>query len=156
MLICSFARRAQEPSPCNLRLAETAERIIEVAGEDLVIVAQLEVARKLVADGVETTHVVEPFLDGSYLDTDYVWIEARLYFEELGVEEVIIVANPFLHAFSIERMVRKDGFKICQKYTQMLGRIGFDPESQQWWTRGPLRLLIYAGLSALRIAKYFR
>ncbi|MEI7690460.1 MAG: hypothetical protein WCI63_02455 [bacterium] len=152
----SFAQEKIEPSPCNFRLAEAVKRIVEAEEGELVIISQWEVAIKLIKDGIKVTHVVEPLLDWSYLDSVDVWAEARLYFAHLEIEEVVIVANPFIHAYAIERMIRKDGFKICQQYDTTIGRIGFDSQSLQWWTRGPLRLLLYSALSAVGLAKYFR
>ncbi|MFA5197410.1 MAG: hypothetical protein WC437_03205 [Patescibacteria group bacterium] len=158
MVVCSFALRedSQEPNPCNIRLAEAVERILEKATEEIHIVSQWEVAKKLKSDGVNPTLVVEPFLDGSYLDTKDVWAEAKVMFALLDITEVIIVANPFIHGFYVERMIKKDGFKVFHKYDTEIGPIGFDPESLQWWTRGPSRCLFYVGLSALGLAKYFR
>ena len=156
MLVCSFALRDEEPSPCNFRLAEAVERIVEATPEKMIIVSQWEVAKKLLADGVKLCHVVEPLEDGSYLDTTRVWAEARPIFVAQGVEELIIVANPFIHGFYIERMVQKDGFRLDGQYNNLIGKIGFDRESKQWWTRGPFRLLLYLALSAVGMAKYCR
>ena len=152
----SFAQENVEPNPCNCRLAEAVERIAEAEIDEPVIVSQWEISIKLLKDGIKVAHVVEPFLDGSYLGSEDVWAEARLYFAHLEIEEVIIVANPFIHAYVIERMVRKNGFMVCQQYDPTIGRIGFDSESTQWWTRGPFRFMLYAALSAVGLAKYFR
>jgi hypothetical protein len=141
LVVFSFALRHQEPSPCNIRLAKSVERI--AATEQLTIAAQWEVARALRADGFTVTISVEPPADGSYLGSEEVWEEAKALFDTLGITEVIPVANPFLHLWKVRKLIEDDGFTVINK---RVGWIGFDssPQNIQWWCRGPLRLTLYA------------
>jgi len=156
MVIWSFALRENEPSPCNIRLAEAVKRILEAEPDDLVIISQWEVAKKLQEDGIEIYRIIEPFSDGSYLDSTDIWEVARRCFSKMGVEEIIGVANPFIHGYVVERMIKKDGFAYVSSHDYLVGKVGFDRLSLQWWTRGPIRFLIYAVLKALHLAKFFR
>lgn len=144
----SFANRGPEaePNPCNVRLAEVVRRW---ASPGAVIVAQWEVARSLRAEGIDVDHVVEPPRDGSYLDSDAVWLAARRVFHDRGVIQVIPVAQPFLQRAKVKEFIRRDGFEVVAR---PVGWIGFDRSRRnlQWWTRGPLRLVVYSGLRATR------
>jgi hypothetical protein len=79
--------------------------------------------------------------DGSYLDSDIVWGTARRVFEQHGISEVIPVAQPFLQMTKVRQLIKSDGFVVLDR---PVGTVGFDRQSTQWWTRGPLRLLWYA------------
>ena len=150
----SFASQGSKQSPCNERLADV---VIKIQKETRAkVMAQWEVARIVEKQGLELAHVVEPLVDGSYLSTSAVWLEVRAYLVFYQINEVIIVANPFIHGYAIERMIKKDGFKVNNSFDQEIGQIGFDQNSVQWWTRGPLRFIFYAMLSFLHLAKYFR
>lgn len=139
----SFALRASEdePNPCNIRLAEAVKKIAQAEKSPVVIVTQWEIARKLRADGVPVAHSVELRPDGTYLDSDIVWAEAEQVFGQHGVKEVIPVAQPFMQLTKIRMMLNKSGYKILKR---KVGWIGFDKQSSQPWTRGPIRLFIYS------------
>ena len=146
--VCSFGTGRN-----NKRLEEAVKRILPMEKE-AIIVAQWEVARELEKDGIKPTHVIEPLPNNSYLSTRLVWEEARAYLELYDVTEVIIIANPFIHAYYIEKMVRKDGFRVDGSHSPEVGHIGFDPKSLQWWTRGPVLFAIYAIISAVGLSKF--
>lgn len=139
----ALRREDQEPNPCNVRIAEAVERIVASESEPVVVVAQWEPARKLRQDGCEPAHVVELRADGSYLDSQGVWDEAKRVFEAQGITEVIPVAQPFLQSHAIQQMIKADGYKVVKR---PVGWIGFDdnPANTQPWTRSPWALLKYA------------
>ncbi|MBW4061735.1 hypothetical protein HJC99_04160 [Candidatus Saccharibacteria bacterium] len=143
LVIFAFALRgeASEPNPCNVRLGKAAERIIASEEDTLTIVSQWEVSRQLRADGFNPSRSVELQTDGIYLDSEIVWAEARLLFDELGITEVIPVAQPFLQMLKAQHLIAADGFTVTRR---RIGWVGFDRRSTQWWTRGPIRLTIYA------------
>lgn len=142
----SFAYRGREaePNPCNVRLAEAVRRSAEAG---TVVVAQWEVAKALADAGMQVDHVVEQAANDSYLDSDAVWSAARCVFIERQVHEVVPVAQPFLQSFKVKRLIQKDGFQVAPR---RVGWIGFDRSrrNQQWWTRGPVRLILYSILQA--------
>ena len=72
LVVFPFALRekAEEPNPCNIRLAEAVKRIVEDEPEEIIIVAQWEVARALESMNVAVEHIVELREDGSYLDSE--------------------------------------------------------------------------------------
>ena len=144
----SFASRAEaeEPNPCNARLARAVDRIVGAQSETVVLVAQWEVARGLRHGRPD--HVVGPLPNGRYLDTADVWHDAAPLLRRAGVSRVIPVAHPVLHRAKVARLIRRDGFEVLRA---PVGHIGFDPSPRntQWWTRGPLRLGAYALLQAL-------
>ncbi len=143
----SFALRAieQEPNPCNRRLAQSVMNIVATEKDEVVVVSQWEISRQLRAHGQRPAGSVELRPDG-YLDSDMVWGSARKVFEQLGIREVIPVAQPVLQMTKVKRLIKSDGFVVLER---PVGTIGFDGESTQWWTRGPLRLLLYAMLQEL-------
>jgi hypothetical protein len=135
-----------EPGPCNIRVGNATKRIcreLEQQGYEPVVVTQWEVARWLDEIGQEYMLSVGLNDDGTYLDSEGIWQAAKDIFEVSGIDEVVIVANPFLHLTKCKGMSRKDGFTVKNMH---VGWIGFDEESSQWWTRGPARLVAYAVL----------
>lgn len=142
----SFANRGPEgePNPCNQRLAEAVRRS---ANCDTVIVAQWEVARALASVGVPVDHVVEQADEGSYLDSETVWAAASRIFHSRHVLDVFPVAQPFLQYPKVKLLIRNDGFRLSSR---KVGWVGFDRSNRnrQWWTRGPIRLMVYSVLQA--------
>lgn len=139
----SFALRDvdREPNPCNIRLAKAVERIIQSEYREVVAITQWEITRQLKRDGCMVAHSVELRKDGKYLDSEGVWEEAKEIFRRMGITEVIPVAQPFLQMIKIKAMIQADGFEVIDRE---IGRIGFDKESNQPWTRGPIQLFVYA------------
>jgi hypothetical protein len=145
MVVASFALRApdQEPNPCNIRIAEAARRIVNEEYGNVVIVSQWEVTKRLsrywnslIARNVELKS------DDSYLGAEDVWEAAKKEFRERDITEVIIVSQ-LLVRLKLNGLAKKDGFKVINRG---VGWIGFDrsPENTQPWTKGPIRLLVYA------------
>lgn len=141
LVVFSFALCKKEPSKCNIRLAKTVERIIAEENYPLIIVSQWEVARQLTTDGVCVDHIVELRPDKSFLGSEQVWQEAMELFRNKQITEVIPVAHTFLHMVKIKYLIRTSGFKVINR---KIDWIGFDKNSTQWWTRGPISLLLYS------------
>jgi hypothetical protein len=143
IVVFSFALRQedQEPNPCNIRLARVVEHISSNANDGVAIVSQWEVSRQLRTDGYELCHSVELRDDGTYLDSEAVWNDAKAVFTKLGITEVIPVAQPFLQLRKVKQMIAADSFTVVD---MSIGHIGFDKLSTQPWTRSRMRLLIYA------------
>lgn len=136
----SFALRKNEPNPCNVRLAQATEVIVKKEGNDVIVVAQWEIARAL--KSVSSPYVIEKHrTEGEYLGSEEIWLQAVEVFKKHGVTEVIVVANPFLHLTKCRMLVKKSGFIPLKR---KVGWIGFDRASLQWYARGPLRALLYA------------
>jgi len=141
----SFALGENEPNPCNVRLARAVRHIVGTESEELVRVAQWEVARALLP--LPMARVVRGHRSNrAYLDSEEVMSQAAEVFRELGITEVIPVANPFLHLTKCRALVRKEGFIPLKR---KIGWIGFYWKSIQWWTRDPFRFLLYAVLQKL-------
>lgn len=144
----SFGLRGpeEEPNPCNVRLARATRRVLDEAATPIVLVSQWEVALALPSSA--TAHVVKAPVDGRYLDTDRVWAEAAPVLRQAGVRRVVAVAQPLLHRAKAHRLIRRDGFEPVRP---RIAWIGFDSSARntQWWTRGPLRLLLYAVLQSV-------
>lgn len=140
----SFALRAgREPNPCNVKLARETERVVallKAEGHQVVVVSQWEIALSLpwvpawcVVSGHRTK--------GSYLDSDEVIFQAKTFFDKCGgVDEVVIVANPFIHLQGARSKAKGFGLKVRKVAIRW---IGFDKESDQWQTRGPVRAFVY-------------
>lgn len=139
----SFGLCKQEPNPCNVRIAQEVERIVREEGEPVAVVAQWEVARAL-KTRPECTVILHA--KGEYLDSEEVMRQAAEFFQRRGIQTVIPVAQPFLQLWKCQGLVERAGFSIARRTVQ---RIGFCTASEQWWTRGPIRLLLYAVLQCL-------
>ena len=140
----SFVLRAMhELSPCNIDLARETERVVALLraeGNDVIVVSQWEIASVL--SWVPMWFVVrEHRVKGSYLDSDEVILQAQATFERCGgVDEVVIVANPFIHLQGARWKTRSFGLKVRKLAIRW---IGFDKASDQWQTRGPVRAFVY-------------
>lgn len=146
LLAFSFGLTDKEPNECNERLALAVRRIIEKESEGVVVVSQWGIALALKGLGVPIGLTVEKHRKGEYLDSNEVMAQAAAFFKENGIIEVIPVAQPFLHLFLCSRLIKKSGFKPVKR---PVAWIGFCGESKQPWTRGPVRLLLYAVKRAL-------
>jgi hypothetical protein len=142
LVVFAFGLRndEQEPGSCNRRLARISEHIaINYAGEVLTV-AEWPVARQLKADHFEPAICVKRPKDGSYLSSTHVWQTAADYLAEQGVQEVILVANPYLQLRGVRHLTRGSGLTIVP---QKIGYVGFDKQSHQWWSRSRLRYTYY-------------
>lgn len=151
----AFAKRATEPNPVNRRLAAVVNGVdddFQQIGESAIVVAQEEISlaimpgANLVTVGQEAAHTNSA--GDSYLDTSDVLNVAFETFRKNGIEDVIVIANPFIHLQATKRMVKKAGFRIVN---HRMPWVGFDnsPDNLQWWCRGPLRFITYLGIQAL-------
>lgn len=146
LLGASFSlREGQEPNPSNLQVASEVYRIYkELRDEDykVWIVLQWEVAvawRQLgYPEGLITAEIGQ-LPNGDYLGTREVYDEAREIFEQMGVAYFVGVAKFFIHQPYLYWLARKD-FRLIWKRTR---GVKFDRQSDQWWCRGPLRLILY-------------
>ncbi len=152
----SFAKRVQEPNPVNIKLAQLTEELDELLqqmGEPTVVVAQWEVALALPTPPslvVHQTDATSRDRNGKpYLDSQDVLNKAFELFREIGITDVAVVANQFLHLQAAEALVKKAGFKV-HKY-KAARFVGFDNDklNVQWWCKGPLRLLAYLGIQVI-------
>ena len=146
----SFALGEQETNPCNVRLARATLRIWAREDERVIVVSQWEIAKEIQSCGpgygIPIDHVVEKHREGRYLDSGEVMVQAAEVFRAYGVTEVIPVAQRGLHMMKCRKLVKAAGFTPVKR---KIGRVGFYPEPLQWWTRGPIRLCIYAVLQQL-------
>lgn len=145
----SFAlREEKEPNPCNMKLAREFERIValeKAEGHNVFGVIQWEIALAPIARKIRIYNVkfvVERHRDGvSYLDTDEVLLQSKNIFKGLGgVDEVVVIANPWVHLQGARFRAKAYGFKVRKRRIRW---IGFDKLSTQWWTRGPVQAFVY-------------
>ncbi|MBI2003448.1 MAG: hypothetical protein HYS78_00485 [Parcubacteria group bacterium] len=143
MIVFSFGWRRKGHSSCNIRLAKAAKRIIDVADDTVIVVAQRTTTVVLREFGISVEHTVErcPGYEGS----EEVVRQAAAVFRRYRITEGIPVAQPFLQLTKCVQLVRKAGFMTPSfwKLCRMIGWIGFDRQSAQPWTRGPVRLVLY-------------
>lgn len=127
--------RQKEPGPCNIRLALEAARMKEL-NPDSIIISQWEPASWLARHGIPVDLTVELREDGTYLDSRMVWDDAKAFLEPAGIQDVIMVAQPWLnlHLAYVRRMAKQDGFHVIKR---RINPIGFDDSelNSQPWTR---------------------
>jgi len=156
VVVLSFAKRSEnkEPGPVNIKLARATATIVDdltSMGEFAILVTQWEVAKQLAVDNEPTGYVVTP-QDASikpngqrYLESEDVLSRAYDEFRKYNIDEVIVVANKFLHLQAVQKSVRSAGFTVIKT---SLPWVGFDPSSEnlQWWTKGPIRFIAYLAI----------
>ena len=152
IVVLAFAKRAEEPSPVNIKLAQFADELddfLQQMGEPTVVVAQWETALalptqpRLIVTQKDATNMDR---NGKpYLDTQDLLNKAFEVFHEFGVKDVAVVANRFLHKQAAEAIVRKAGFNVVGYGG---GVLAFDksPLNLQWWCKGPVRFVAYLGI----------
>lgn len=142
MIVYSFAWRKKGHSPCNVRLAVAAKRIIEIQEEPVLVFAQRSTALVLKELGVECFIVQKR---PGYEDSKEVTRQAIELFQKKSIKEVIPVAQPCFQLTKCIQLVRREGFETISflKLARMIGWIGFDWLSIQPYTRDPIRLLFY-------------
>lgn len=151
----SFAKRAHEPNPVNVKLAQITDDLddrLQQMGEPTVVAAQWEVALGLsTPPQLVVTQEDATNLDRNgkpYLDSQDVLNKAFKLFRAYGITEVAVVANQFLHRQAAESLVKQAGFTV---YEYKAARVGFDNSrlNLQWWCKGPIRFMIYLGLQVI-------
>jgi hypothetical protein len=85
-------------------------------------------------------------IEGKYLDSEEVMAQAAFLLHKEGVKKVFMVAQPFLHRRKCVGLAKYWKFEPIVPDTK---KIPFDKLSEQWWTRGPIRLVAYAILQKL-------
>ena len=142
MIAFSYGLTRLEPYRANALLAMEATRIRLAERHDVKVAAQWEVA--LGMDNVDL--VIGPYLT-AYLDSTAVISEAKSrLFEPLGITEVIPIAQTFLHYRSVCGQLEAAGLTVVKRPIQ---KTRHTTESLQWWTRGPMRLSLYAARQRL-------
>jgi len=149
ILAFSFALGEEEPNPCNVRIAKEVERLLHewtIRGNPVFIVAQWEVALQLEADCYEVDLVVSPGNE-NYLGSREVWEASKDILMEEDITNVVPVCQ-WLQMFKVRSLISKDGYNVLG---EELGKVGFwnSPMNLQWWTKGPVRLCLYAALQGI-------
>lgn len=133
----SFGHRIEAgrsvPGPIN---QELARRAVGLSGmlDDIPVIAQQEITDAIEAESsFKVARTIDAHREaGKYLDTSEYLEQAAGYVDELGLAANGIVVA---HAFHVSRVVAqasKVGLDLV-----LAGSLpkGFDPESEQWWTR---------------------
>lgn len=142
----TYGLRENEPSPNTRILArefELARFTLQQLGEQVLTIAQWEINLAL-PDPAD--HIVWPYPD-RYLSTADVIGEAADFLNHAGSDEAVLVTRSGLHRRYSEKLAHQAGLKVLDAKTP--GRLSYDPESLQWWTRGPLRELAHAAQQQL-------
>lgn len=147
----SFALTDNEPNEVNIRLAHEAVRLTHKVlddGNEPVICSQWEIAKELKRLGIIPALIINEHGDGPshYLCSEEVVKQSATMFKNLGVNEVVAVAQPFLHLHQCRKHLRKYGFKALK---EKIIWVGFLKESKQWGTRSALHCFGYALLQFL-------
>ncbi len=125
------------PGKSNFALGKIIDEVSCQFPEDLVIV-------QAPLDKCVTTTPDHLIAFEEYINSEKVIERAIPFLKENGVQQIRLVAHPFLHRFQCARLLRRYGFEVEIVPT---GWVPFDRHSDGWWTRGPLRLLAYAILT---------
>ena len=137
----------------NFELAKNTVRLREkylAQSWNVVIVAQLELAEILQDMNIPVDLIIKEKI-GVYLNSEGFVDEAAAFLRTTGVKEVIPVAQRFLHIFKCMSLIRAAGFTLRIEW---ITYIGFDPHSEQSWTRSRWALFVYTLQKILRIHKH--
>ncbi|MFH1657053.1 MAG: hypothetical protein ABH919_01160 [bacterium] len=133
------------PNQCNKKLGMKTRhyyRKLENEGHLPVLIVQWEIALdyRFAAMNINPDMIVRKHREcGKYLDSDEIIAQAVPFLKQQEVTKVISVAQ-WLQNFKCRQILKKAGFEILPV---KIGPIGFCKDSLQWWTRGPIRLVIY-------------
>jgi len=157
----SFGIGKDGPGLSNSDLANSVERLLTNLQQshggldDVKVALQWEISAETIIRPQELTRtsccLVQTVYGeaGQYLNSDMIIDAAK---ERLAdADEIYIVAMPFLHSWFCKRLAEKAGFRNVKVYNER--KIRFDRESLQWWTRGPIRLIVYSALRVFRPTK---
>ena len=133
----SFGIKKSGHTKSNKALAGVVERVFDKKG--LQVILQKELAECV--DFPLSLVIKEHRIKGQYLDSDEVIAQAIIYLKANKINSVWLIAHPLLQRTKCRILLKKSGFKVRIPRT---GKIPFDKDSLQWWTRGPLRTLVYA------------
>ncbi len=126
-------RKNAKPGLSNLAMAGFAEAIYR--NFNLPTISQWEVDKAITQYSCHTV-IRRHREENKYLDTLEV---ARQIVEEMKTQnwkKVLVIAH-HLHVWRCVRILKKLGVEII--IPTRLDLIPFDPQSEQWWTRGPKR-----------------
>ncbi len=143
IVVYGFAWRKNGDSPCNIVLAHAAKCIADAEGGQVLILAQRTTASILKSLGVDCYVVGK---GTGYEGSEQVTRQAvNLFSADESITEVIPVAQPVMQLVKCIALLRKEGFKTPSflRLVKMIGWVGFDSQSVQPATRGPLRLAFY-------------
>ncbi len=136
----SFGLRKGGPCDSNIALA----RAIGKFPKGIMVVAQREIAALLKSKPALV--IRKHRIQGKYLDSDEVAAQAADFLRKKKISEAIVVAHPFLHIIKCKQLMQKGGFAVT---VPDIGKIPFDKESEQWWSRSAFNFLVYAVLQKL-------
>ncbi|MDP1706437.1 MAG: hypothetical protein Q8L36_01290 [bacterium] len=162
-----------EPGPCNERLRRAVERIVRKIEKGVGIqkitpytwdwydlenweqgpeISLVMAVQREIGCALEESHSskkISPNLiinqhqtSNTALDPEEVVAQAAEFFRREGVTIVVPVAHRFFRLEESKRLVKQAGFEVLSM-PELIGKIGFDPKSKHWSTRGPLRSLYY-------------
>ncbi|HRN90669.1 MAG TPA: hypothetical protein PK543_03215, partial [Candidatus Saccharibacteria bacterium] len=126
-------RKENEPNPVNRKLGRELVGVIDdKEWHNLIVVSQWEISLQLETYGYGS--YVNLVVDESfatqkgkkrYLDSEDV-VNAAINFVKdkgIGIDGVIVVANPFLHLAAVQKLIRSKGLNVI-KYP--IEKVGFD------------------------------
>lgn len=137
--------RRRLPNQCNKKLAMETRRFylkLKDGNQLPTLIVQWEIAldERFAAMNINPDMIVRKHREcGKYLDSDEIIAQAIPLLKQQGITKVISVAQ-WLQNFKCRTLLRKAGFQVLPA---KIGKIGFCKDSLQWWTRGPIQLVIY-------------
>ncbi len=145
LLGLSFGLIGKEPGLSNRHLAKIIDRE-QAQDDELEAILQWEIAS--CTKKAPVLKVTKHRILGEYLDSEGVIVQAVEWLQNQRpkVKVIKLVAQPFLHRFKCKKLIASYGFDVK---TVKTGWVPFDNRSDQWYTRGPLRTLLYAVLQVL-------
>ncbi|MEK7519827.1 MAG: hypothetical protein AAB581_01090 [Patescibacteria group bacterium] len=136
LLAFSWGYRPSGPSMSNEILAR--EVAVAKAGFEYIL-AQTEVADALIPLGMTPDFIIGK--SHVYITTADVGRAALVWMKEKGIDQAkthIAVACHPVHWVGVRMVLRKLGVSA----ERIPGNAPYDPQSSQWYTRGPLRALL--------------
>lgn len=158
VLAFSFSQTQEEldkkrANPCNRNIAVMLSCLASRKDINFSIVAQWEIMlNNFLEPKIKPVLVVEKHRkEGEYLDSEEVIAQAIPILKARGITKVISIAQ-WLQNFKCRALLKKAGFEIIplRKFlSRKTRKIGFCKGSLQWWTSGPIQLVIYTVLQIL-------
>lgn len=140
----SFGYRKNNPGDSNRRLIDAVRETPDYFVRPLYLQYELAACINDIEERRQLRGVVYgPRIAGEYLNSDECADQFAEMLKRDGHKEVDVLAHPFIHRWYCARTMRKRGFSVGIIKT---GWISFDKKNEQWWTRGPIRCVLYCAI----------
>ncbi|HZZ99501.1 MAG TPA: hypothetical protein VFK07_02200 [Candidatus Paceibacterota bacterium] len=149
-VLWAFSWGHQYPKP-GLSNEVMADEVAKIKDQFDFVLVQFEIGQALTAKNITVDHVTKPPVGWphTYVNSYQVAEDMLAYLKSKGVEasdaDISVICH-HAHWDGLSLILRKLNLKVKRVDFD----IPYDPNSSQWWTRGPLRMLVGKGIHGVQ------